>query len=111
MENVLFNLFSKKLGGFDQNRAGYYTSILWVPFMVQRGELTEFLNSGFLNLITRPVGGYLGDVIYRKYGTKGKKFLTLFCGIVMGVGFLAGGVYLQNNHAAPHLPECEPFFI
>ncbi|KAJ7909482.1 nitrate/nitrite porter [Mycena leptocephala] len=88
MENVLFNLFSKKIGGFDQNRAGYYTSIF-----------------GFLNLVTRPFGGYLGDVIYRKYGTKGKKFLTLFCGIVMGVGFLAGGVYLQNNHAAPHLPE------
>lgn len=28
MANVLFNLFSKNNIGFDQNRAGYYTSIL-----------------------------------------------------------------------------------
>jgi MFS transporter, NNP family, nitrate/nitrite transporter len=70
--------------------------------------MTDFVvNSGFLNLVTRPFGGYLGDVIYRKYGTKGKKYLTLFCGLVMGVGFLAGGLYLQNNHASPHLPHCK----
>ncbi|KAJ7085179.1 nitrate/nitrite porter [Mycena belliarum] len=88
METVLFNLFNKRIGGFNQDRAGYYTSIF-----------------GFLNLVTRPFGGYAGDALYRKYGTKGKKFLTLFCGLIMGVGFLAGGLYLQNNSAAPHLPE------
>ncbi|KAJ7139302.1 nitrate/nitrite porter [Mycena epipterygia] len=88
MESVLFTLFNKRLGGFDQNKAGYYTSIF-----------------GFLNLVTRPLGGYLGDVVYRKYGTKGKKYLTLLCGLIMGAGFLAGGLYLQNNHAAPHLPQ------
>ncbi|KAJ7433452.1 nitrate/nitrite porter [Mycena galericulata] len=87
MENTLFTLFSTKIRGFGQNKAGYYTSIF-----------------GFLNFVTRPLGGYLGDVLYRRYGTKGKKFLTLFCGLVMGAGFLAGGLYLQNNHAAPHLP-------
>ncbi|KAJ7654749.1 nitrate/nitrite porter [Mycena rosella] len=88
MENVLFTLFNKRISGFGQDTAGYYTSIF-----------------GFLNLVTRPFGGYLGDAVYRKYGTKGKKFLTLFCGLIMGVGFLAGGLYLQNNHAAPHLPD------
>ncbi|KAJ7640551.1 nitrate/nitrite porter [Mycena rosella] len=88
MENVLFTLFDKRISGFGQDTAGYYTSIF-----------------GFLNLVTRPFGGYLGDAVYRKYGTKGKKFLTLFCGLIMGVGFLAGGLYLQNNHAAPHLPD------
>ncbi|KAJ7847087.1 nitrate/nitrite porter [Mycena olivaceomarginata] len=87
MENVLFGLFNKRIAGFDQNRAGYYTSIF-----------------GFLNVVTRPMGGYLGDSIYRKYGTNGKKLLTLCCGLIMGVGFLAGGLYLQNNQAAPHLP-------
>ncbi|KAJ7719244.1 nitrate/nitrite porter [Mycena maculata] len=87
MENTLFGLFSTRIRGFGQDRAGYYTSIF-----------------GFLNLVTRPFGGYLGDIVYRRYGTKGKKFLTLFCGLVMGAGFLAGGLYLQNNHAAPHLP-------
>lgn len=28
MANVLFTLFNKKVGGFDQDKAGYYTSIL-----------------------------------------------------------------------------------
>jgi NNP family nitrate/nitrite transporter-like MFS transporter len=63
--------------------------------------------SGFLNLVTRPFGGYFGDVIYRKFGTKGKKYLTLLCGLIMGAGFLAGGLYLQNNPAAPNIPGCE----
>ncbi|KAF7367593.1 Nitrate/nitrite transporter [Mycena sanguinolenta] len=87
MENTLFALFRQRISGFDQTRAGYYTSIF-----------------GFLNLVTRPFGGYLGDVVYKKHGTKGKKVLTLLCGLVMGVTFLAGGVYLQNNHTVPHPP-------
>src|SRR6202034_2214874 len=55
-----------------------------------------------------PFGGYFGDVIYRKFGTKGKKYLTLLCGLVMGASFLAGGLYLQNNHAAP---DCEWAYV
>ncbi|KAJ7659074.1 nitrate/nitrite porter, partial [Mycena polygramma] len=86
MESVLFN---NRLTGFDQDTAGYYTSIF-----------------GFLNFVTRPFGGYLGDAVYRKHGTKGKKFLTLFCGFVMGVGFLAGGLYLQST---PRLLDCKHF--
>src|SRR5882762_8753853 len=66
--------------------------------------------SGFLNLVTRPFGGYFGDVIYRKFGTKGKKYLTLFCGLAMGASFLAGGIYLQNNRTAPHNPKCKCYF-
>ncbi|KIM76890.1 hypothetical protein PILCRDRAFT_825891 [Piloderma croceum F 1598] len=87
MANILLALFGKRVSHFDQTKAGYYTSIF-----------------GFLNLVTRPFGGYFGDVIYRKFGTKGKKYLTLLCGLVMGASFLAGGLYLQNNHAAPDLP-------
>jgi NNP family nitrate/nitrite transporter-like MFS transporter len=88
MANVLFNLFNRHISGFDQTKAGYYTSVF-----------------GFLNLVTRPVGGFLGDAVYRRWGTKGKKYWTLLCGLLMGVGFFAGGMYLQNNHAAPHLPH------
>ncbi|KDR71729.1 hypothetical protein GALMADRAFT_270867 [Galerina marginata CBS 339.88] len=80
LSNVLFTLFTKKRPGFTQTTAGYYTSIF-----------------GFLNLVTRPFGGYLGDVIYRHYGTKGKKIWTLMCGLIMGVSLLAGGFYLQNH--------------
>ncbi|KAJ7159435.1 nitrate/nitrite porter [Mycena filopes] len=83
MANVLFNLFNKRTPGLNQKKAGYYTSIF-----------------GLLNLVTRPLGGFLGDAVYRKYGTRGKKFVMLFCGVGMGVGFLGGGLYLQN-HTTP----------
>jgi len=79
MGNVLFSLFNPKRPGFTQTQAGYYTSIF-----------------GFLNIVTRPLGGYIGDVIYRFYGTKGKKAWTILCGLIMGATFLAGGLYLQN---------------
>jgi NNP family nitrate/nitrite transporter-like MFS transporter len=88
MAGVLFGLFNKQIKGFDQQKAGYYTSIF-----------------GFLNLVTRPFGGLLGDLIYKRYGTTGKKYNMLLCGLFMGVGFFAGGLYLQNNHAAPHKPS------
>src|SRR5882762_4855836 len=52
--------------------------------------------SGLLNIVTRPLGGYIGDVIYRFYGTKGKKAWIILCGFVMGATFLAGGLYLQK---------------
>ncbi|TFK34311.1 nitrate transporter [Crucibulum laeve] len=88
MADVLFTLFNKNIRGFDQTMAGYYTSIF-----------------GFLNFVTRPLGGYIGDVVYRLYGTKGKKYWTLLCGLVMGVCCLAGGFYLEGNTSpkVPHL--------
>ncbi|KAF8887007.1 putative high affinity nitrate transporter [Gymnopilus junonius] len=80
MANVLFTLFQKKRRGFTQTTAGYYTSIF-----------------GFLNIVTRPFGGYLGDAVYRRFGTKGKKVWTLVSGFIMGVSLLAGGLYLQKH--------------
>jgi len=93
MANILFSLFNKRIHGFDQTKAGYYTSIF-----------------GFLNLVTRPFGGFAGDWIYRWFGTKGKKYWTLFCGFVMGATFLAGGIYLENNPKTPHLPTLMGIF-
>ena len=49
--------------------------------------------SGLLNIVTWPLGGYIGDVIYRFYGTKGKKAWIIFCGF-MGAIILAGGLYI-----------------
>ncbi|KAH9478950.1 Nitrate transporter [Psilocybe cubensis] len=83
MSGVLFTLFSKRRPGFTQTTAGYYTSIF-----------------GLLNIVTRPLGGYLGDVIYRYYGTRGKKVWTVICGLIMGASLLAGGFYLQNHRTA-----------
>jgi len=77
--NVLFALFNPKRPDFTQTQAGYYTSIF-----------------GLLNIVTRPLGGYVGDVIYRFYGTKGKKAWIILCGFIMGATFLAGGLYLRS---------------
>ncbi|KAG6882795.1 hypothetical protein C0992_010649, partial [Termitomyces sp. T32_za158] len=82
MANVLFALYSKRIQGFDQTKAGYYTSIF-----------------GFLNFFTRPFGGYVGDVVYRRWGTKGKKYWMLLCGLIMGASCLAGGLYLTGSRS------------
>jgi NNP family nitrate/nitrite transporter-like MFS transporter len=87
MADVLFALFNKKINGFDQKKAGYYTSIF-----------------GFMNLVTRPFGGYVGDVVYKRWGTKGKKYWMLACGLIMGATCLAGGFYLAD-HKAPKVAE------
>jgi len=93
MANVLFGLFNKKIHGFDQTKAGYYTSIF-----------------GLLNIFTRPFGGLVGDLIYKRLGTNGKKYWTLFCGIIMGVSFLAGGLYLHHN-LEPRFPTVMGVFV
>lgn len=87
MADVLYMMYKGKLEGFSQTTAGYYTSIF-----------------GFLNIVTRPFGGYVGDVVYRRYGTRGKKWWTISCGLIMGVSTIAGGFYL-SGHTAPSLPE------
>ncbi|KAG6847502.1 hypothetical protein H0H93_007691 [Arthromyces matolae] len=87
MANVLFGLYSKRIHGFDQTKAGYYTSIF-----------------GFLNLFTRPFGGYVGDCVYRTWGTKGKKYWMLSCGFIMGISCVAGGVYLYEHPGTSQLP-------
>jgi NNP family nitrate/nitrite transporter-like MFS transporter len=87
MADVLYGLFHNKIEGFDQKLAGYYTSIF-----------------GFLNFVSRPVGGYIGDTVYRSLGTKGKKYWTLTCGLIMGASCIAGGFYLAQNQQ-PKLPD------
>lgn len=57
---------------------------------------------GFLNLFTRPLGGYLGDLIYRRYGVKGKKYLTIVFGFLQGAMSLAMG--LVRPPVVPRLP-------
>jgi NNP family nitrate/nitrite transporter-like MFS transporter len=104
--DVLFVLFSKKRHGFNQTTAGYYTSILYVPLQIAdlllgcTDHFATKTNRGLLNLVTRPAGGYIGDVVYRHYGTKGKKAWTLLCGLIMGAALLAGGFYLQNTRTS-----------
>ena len=34
---------------------------------------------GLLNVITRPMGGYIGDLLYPRVGVEGKKLWMIFC--------------------------------
>ncbi|TFK21047.1 nitrate transporter [Coprinopsis marcescibilis] len=88
MADVLYKIYNGKIDGFNQEVSGYYTSIF-----------------GFLNLVTRPFGGYVGDVVYRKYGTKGKKWWTLVCGLLMAGSCIGGGFYLTSHREASSLPS------
>jgi len=76
--NVLFRLY--RAPDFSQLEAGFYTSIF-----------------GFLNIVTRPAGGILGDQIYKRFGVPGKKYLTLFCGLAQGLLSIGIGFYIINN--------------
>jgi NNP family nitrate/nitrite transporter-like MFS transporter len=82
--NVLFILF--RAPDFGQLEAGYYTSIF-----------------GFLNIVTRPAGGLFGDLIYRKYGVPGKKYLTLFLAGGQGLISIGIGAYIQNNTSGTYV--------
>jgi len=78
LANILFALYASK--SFGQTKAGDITSTY-----------------GLLNFLTRPFGGYLGDVVYRKYGVPGKKYLTLACGAIQGVLSMALGFYIDSR--------------
>jgi len=56
-----------------------------------------YLESGFMNFVMRPLGGYFGDVLYRSFGSEGKKIWMLSCGSAMGISLIAGGFYLQQS--------------
>ncbi|KAK7682148.1 hypothetical protein QCA50_014735 [Cerrena zonata] len=78
LANVLFGLFQSPT--FGQTKAGYVASIF-----------------GLLNVFTRPLGGYFGDLVFAKYRVPGKKYLTLACGLLQGLLSLALGLYIDNT--------------
>lgn len=44
---------------------------------------------GLLNVVTRPLGGYISDLLYARYkSTRVKKFWLLFCGLMEGIFLL-----------------------
>ena len=106
LADVLFALFKDELDGFDQKTAGYYTAILSVAFIFDAPLILilDTLLRGMLNLVTRPFGGYVADVVYRRWGTTGKKYWMLLCGIIMGGTAIAGGFYLAKDRH-PHVAD------
>lgn len=79
LANVFLALYKSKT--FDHTKAGYLASIF-----------------GFLNFFTRPLGGYFGDLVYRRWGVPGKKYLLIFLGIAQGLLSLGIGVYIDSHH-------------
>lgn len=88
LANVLFASHGKEKG-FGQTQAGYYASTF-----------------GFLNVITRPLGGILADRLYKKFGVKGKKYFAVTLGIMQGAIALGLGLYERSTykHNAKSVP-------
>ena len=73
LANVIY--VAHKSSTFGQTSAGYLAATF-----------------GLLNFVTRPVGGFMGDMIYRKYGLAGKKYLTISLGFLQGSMALSLGL-------------------
>ncbi|KAH0839337.1 major facilitator superfamily domain-containing protein [Lanmaoa asiatica] len=91
LANVLFNLM--KSPSFGQTKAGYIAGIY-----------------GFLNVFSRPLGGYCGDLIYKKLGVPGKKYFMVALGLVQGLFSIGLGVYI-DNHPEPSLTVIITLFV
>ncbi|BGP40529.1 hypothetical protein JCM10449v2_004491 [Rhodotorula kratochvilovae] len=74
--------------GLTQLKAGYYGSIF-----------------GFLNVVTRPSGGFIADRLYARYGIGAKKYITVVLGFLMGGMALTFGLYTRAKWSAGEHPE------
>lgn len=80
VDSILANVILRYHPTIGMEKAGYYASIF-----------------GLLNIITRPLGGILADLMYRKYGVGSKKYFTLGLGIGQGVLTIGFGMLLKNQ--------------
>jgi len=86
ISHVIFDLY--KSPTFGQTKAGYIASTY-----------------GLLNIWTRPSGGIISDIIYRRYGVPGKKYWMLFLGIAGGVISISLGTYIDRELDHGHKPS------
>ena len=61
------------------------------PSLGQTGTGRWAAMFGLLNIVFRPLGGFISDAIYRRFSVWGKKFFMHFMGIVLGVFLIAIG--------------------
>jgi MFS transporter, NNP family, nitrate/nitrite transporter len=50
-----------------------------------------------MNIFTRALGGWAGDMVYSCYGVPGKKYLTIACGLLQGVLAIDWGFYIDSR--------------
>jgi NNP family nitrate/nitrite transporter-like MFS transporter len=91
LATVLYTLF--KSPTFGQTKAGYIAGIY-----------------GLLNVFSRWLGGYFGDLIYVRFGVPGKKYLTIACGVVQGLFSVGLGLYI-DSHPHPSLAVIIVIFV
>ncbi|GAA5874369.1 hypothetical protein JCM16303_005829 [Sporobolomyces ruberrimus] len=87
----LANVLVSDHKGLGQLKAGYYASTF-----------------GFLNVFTRPFGGWLGDKVYtskRFGGVRAKKYLTIVLGFLQGAMSLAYGLYVRHCYSTGTRPD------
>uniref|UniRef100_A0A0W0F1J7 Nitrate/nitrite transporter n=1 Tax=Moniliophthora roreri TaxID=221103 RepID=A0A0W0F1J7_MONRR len=82
LAHIIFDLY--KTEDFGQTKAGYLAATF-----------------GLMNVFTRALGGWAGDLLYARYGVPGKKYLTVACGILQGVLSLAWGFYIDSRPDPP----------
>lgn len=82
-----------------------------VNVLVANNKLTQ-LNAGylastfgFMNIVTRPSGGFIGDWLYKRYGVKGKKYITVVLGFLQGAMSLAFGLYSHAKYSQGQRPS------
>ncbi|CCM02700.1 uncharacterized protein FIBRA_04806 [Fibroporia radiculosa] len=86
LSNILYGIYTSP--SFGQTKAGYIAAVY-----------------GVQNVYSRPLGGYLGDLIYRRFGATGKKYLTLGLGILQGFLSIALGVYIDRRKDPPRFDD------
>ncbi|GHJ84651.1 hypothetical protein NliqN6_1053 [Naganishia liquefaciens] len=80
VDSILANVILKHHPNLGMEKAGYYASVF-----------------GLLNIVTRPLGGILADMLYRKFGVGIKKYWMLGLGIGQGVLTIGFGMLLKNE--------------
>jgi NNP family nitrate/nitrite transporter-like MFS transporter len=80
VDSILANVILKHHPNLGLEKAGYYAAVF-----------------GLLNIVTRPLGGILADILYRKHGIWIKKYFMLGLGIGQGVFTIGFGMLLKNE--------------
>jgi len=63
----------------NSNLSSFYIQASGTPAWSQTLAANWAAMYGLLNVITRPMGGYIADILYVRAGVEGKKFWMIFC--------------------------------
>ena len=100
---LYFSLFGWELC-MDANLAStLYASHASASFtQLTAGQLGSLF--GVVNIIARPVGGYLADLLFVHHGPRGKQLLAAALGVCQGVLSLAMGLYVRAAYNGGGVP-------